>query len=603
MARIEGSDTYEMIYRLGSPPEEGLYPGRARSTRREHGLLVERDVPVEMRDGVRLLVDVFRPIDATDLPTLLSYSPYGKHVRKSFQMYSGAGQHEVGRVAGEQAVPRHLNMYSDDMYSDDGRPVGVMPYADVKTELSHYTLWEGPDPLFWCANGYTVVNADARGSWESEGTLTFQTRTEALDGYDLVEWAARQGWSNGRVGMTGVSYLAWSQWNVAATQPPHLCAINPWEGYSDPYRDFCMHGGMRETRFRSWWIESTAYSRTRVEDVIEMGKRHPFLDQYWIDRTPDLSRIEVPLYAVVDWGDHGIHTRGTIEGFKQVSSREKWLEVHGRFKWPYFYRPESLDKQLRFFNTFLKGEQGLVSDWTRVSIEVRESYLVGKMRGESAWPVERTEYRQLFLDAEKGSLSPTAPLEARTASYDCEVAGACARFRYVFPEDTELTGNMCLSVWVEALGGNDMDLFVAVEKLDEHGERVGFPLQSKFANGPVALGWLRASHRELDQKRSTPWQPWHLHERELPLPVGEPFSVDVEILPSSTLFKAGETLELLIAGRELFIYPGDVSVMEHVDTVNVGVHRIHTGGECTSYLLVPVVPEEKVAEEADIGRP
>ncbi|MFD9699912.1 CocE/NonD family hydrolase [Lentzea sp. NPDC059081] len=552
-------EPFELLYRLPIPPEEGKYPGLSPSRRVEHGLLVERDVPVRMRDGVVLRVDVFRPEGQSDLPVLLTYSPYGKHARKGFHMLYPQGDEDRGFV-------------------DPGT-------EDVT--VSHYTVWEGPDPLYWCGRGFAVVNADARGSWGSEGTLTFHSPQEADDGFDLVEWAAGQPWSNGRVGMTGVSYLAWSQWNVAATRPPHLYAINPWEGYSDPYRDISMHGGMRETRFRSWWIESTAYSRNRVEDVVEMCKQHPHFDAYWAARTPDLSKIEVPLYAVVDWGDHGIHTRGTIEGFKQASSTEKWLEVHGRMKWPYYYRPESLARQLEFFTTFLKKPAGATLDWPPVTIEVRESHFVGEVRDEKAWPLEATTWTPLYLDASSKGLRREAP-PAASVAYDSQDDGDHAEFTITFGEDTELTGTMSLQLWVES-ASDDADLFVAIEKLDRDGRRVTFPLQSMFHDGPVALGWLRASHRELDPGRSTPGQPWHTHARSLPLEVGVPTLVDIEIWPSSTLFRAGEGLVLRVKGTEFHTYPGVPAVIHHQEPLNVGPHTIHTGGDHPSRLLVPVI--------------
>jgi putative CocE/NonD family hydrolase len=96
-----------------------------------------------------------------------------------------------------------------------------VPDADV----SNYTIYEGPDPIYWCDHGYGILHADHGGAWGSEGALTVMTRQEAQDCFDLIEWAAEQDWSNGIIGMSGVSYLAWSQWQVAVLNPPHLVAI------------------------------------------------------------------------------------------------------------------------------------------------------------------------------------------------------------------------------------------------------------------------------------------------------------------------------------------------------------------------------------------
>ncbi|HEX3616839.1 MAG TPA: CocE/NonD family hydrolase [Solirubrobacteraceae bacterium] len=544
---------YTIAYRLGIPPEEGNYPGDAYSRRRENGMIIERNVSVPMRDGVRLLVDVLRPADATRLPVILTYSPYGKHSRKSVDMF-------------DQSKAADPGMRSD--------------------QLSHYTVWEGPDPLVWCRAGFVVVNADSRGSWGSQGTLTFFSAQEAQDGYDLVEWLAGQPWSNGRVGMSGVSYLASSQWGVAATRPPSLKAINPWEGASDQYRDRSMHGGIQETRFRSWWLETTSFSRTRVEDVVEMATRHPFFDKYWEDRAPDLAKIEVPVYAVVGWGDQGIHTRGTIEGYKRASSADKWLEVHARLKWPYFYREESVRRQQEFFRAYLTDD-ALPFDRPGVSIEVRERPGEFTTRTEGAWPIDDAQVRDLYLDAANGALVSELPAGAAGsyASQDGRLV-----FDHRFDADTEVTGSMALTLWVQTDDADDLDLFVAIEKLDADGVRIPFSYQSMFADGPVALGWLRVSHRELDPERSTDTQPWHPHDRALPVPKGEPIEAVVEILPSSTLFRAGETLRLVVQGREVYPFHEETVATEHERTRNAGEHIVHSGRGHQSRLTFPVIP-------------
>lgn len=311
--------TIDMAYRVGIPLEEGRYPGGEYSQRVEHGLLVERNVDVTMRDGVRLRADVIRPAAAPGpFPVLLTYSPYGKHSRKSVEMFNG-----------DAALP-----------------------AFAIGQLSHYTVWEGPDPLYWASQGFAVVNADSRGSWGIGGNpdlLLDERGAGRLRPRRMVRSSTLEQRKRGHVRRL---LLASSQWSVAAMQPPSLRAINPWEGASDQFRDRATHGGIRETRFRSWWLESTSYSRTRVEDVVVMAARHPLFDSYWAECAPELSAIRVPVYAVADWGDQGVHTRGTIEGFKRASSEHKWLEVHGRYKWPYFYREESVRRQLAFFRSF-----------------------------------------------------------------------------------------------------------------------------------------------------------------------------------------------------------------------------------------------------------
>ena len=542
----------EMIWMEALDPAEGGYPGlRTGEVGEEDGVLIERDVPVALRDGVTVYVDVFRPPAATEIPAILTLNPYGKHAPKGFHLFPGA------------EVP-------------DG-------------SLSRHTVWEGPDPMWWAKRGYAVINADSRGSWMSEGDLVVLSEREGEDGYDLVEWAATLPWCSGRVGMTGVSYLAVIQWRIAATRPPHLAAINPWEGWSDCYREYFFHGGIPETRFVKFTQWSCRCGTGRVEDLPAMHDAHLMLDDYNRSKSvPDLSVIDVPAYCVTDWGDHGLHTRGTIEAWRQLSSERKWLEIHGRKKWQYYYRPESLRRQQAFFDHFLRHADDQVQSWPPVRIEVRERYYKGVERAEREWPLVRTEYCPYALDVGSGRLVAEPPAGEASVVYDPDAEDGRAVFDLRFKAGAEITGYAKLRLWVETDDGDDMDLFVALQKLDRDGEQVHFPYWSMMDDGQVALGWLRASHRELDRELSTPWQPRLRHERQLPLRPGEPEAVEIEIWPSSTLFAAGETLRLVIQGRDLQRY--DIGPAQaHERSVNQGRHRIHSGGRFDSHLLLPVI--------------
>ncbi len=553
-----GDDTFELIMREGVDPSTAPHkpplPPRDYACWEEEGLLIERNVEVPMRDGVRILVDIYRPAAAPhgDLPILLGWSPYGKH----------------------------------------GLSASLWPPAGVEDGwMSRFTAFEAPDPMFWCPRGYAVVFADPRGAWLSEGDLRHNGVGEGEDCYDCIEFLAALPWSNGKVGMTGVSYLAAIQYLVASLKPPHLAALNPWEGFSDWYREFAYHGGIRETGFVPRASANLCYSLGRTEDTDANVRAHPLYDAYWQSKEVDLSAIDIPAYVVASWSDHGLHTRGTLEAWRQMSSPQKWLEIHGDKKWAHYYRPESRAKQAAFFDEFLKGADGGVPNWPRVSIEVRDSARVRHTRAEDDWPLERTEYRPLFLDGGACVLAE-APVEAESiVIYDpCDEAGEAA-FDFRFEADTELTGHAALKLWVEAEGSDDMDLFVALQKLDRSGAPVGFHFYAFYDNGPVALGWLRASHRELDEARSAPWRPVHRHVREQLLHPGEVVPVEIELWPSSTLFRAGETLRVLIKGMDIYrdALP-NLPFARHEDLRNRGRHRIHCGGRYDSRLLVPVVP-------------
>ncbi|MBT8374406.1 MAG: hypothetical protein KJN80_05815 [Deltaproteobacteria bacterium] len=99
------------------------------------------------------------------------------------------------------------------------------------------------------------------------------------------------------------------------------------------------------------------------------------------------------------------------------------------------------------------------------------------------------------------------------------------------------------------------------------------------------MGWLRVSERELDEEKSSKWQPVLTHKNPQKISKNEIVPVEIEILPSSTSFKKGETLRLVIQGKDFFVHPA----MGHYYSVNKGKHSIFTGNQYDSYLLVPVI--------------
>ncbi|MFM9966935.1 MAG: CocE/NonD family hydrolase [Burkholderiales bacterium] len=533
-------------------------------------MIMEKDVPIKVRDGTLLYCNVFRPMKSGRYAVVMSADVYGK---------DGDGRETHEKFA---------------------------THGSVKT--TEFTPFESPDPGYWVPLDYVVVKLALRGSSNSIGDLYPVSTKEAYDYYDAIEWAAVQEWSDGKVGLNGVSYLCMTQWPVAAMNPPHCKAIIPWEGVSDMYRDWSFHGGMPETAFNPYWYKSQCdrwgWQKCFIENMPEEMKKHPLIDEYWRDKIPDLSKIAMPMYVCASWSTQGLHTRGTLEGFKQASAKHKWLEIHGRKEWEVYYSREALERQRRFFDYFLTGIENDWLDTPKVRVEVRERFYDGMTYLENEWPIARTQYTKLFLDTTAMSLSPKAFAGECKLAYpangvDGEVYGP--QFKFKFERDTELTGNMKLKLWVSAEGSDDMDLFVGIKKLDRRGKEVNFPDLNHIEHGHVAPGWLRVSHRELDEARSTPCQPWLKHERIQKLKADEIVPVEVEILPSGTLFRAEETLVLLIQGAEILLidqtrWPINAGQAlprvrcMHTETVNNGKHVIHAGGKYDSYLLVPVIP-------------
>ncbi len=517
---------------------------------------VRRNIGVLMRDGVRLSANVFLPQNVERAPVLLSVTPYGK-----------------------DKLPDWLGMI-------------LMRLAGVRfghLNCSRWTGFEAPDPLFWTGAGYVVVQADVRGMHASEGRAGVLTEADAEDYAELITWAARQEWSTGSVGLIGVSYLAMSQWRVAALRPPALKAIVPWEGVTDLLRELGYQDGVLETLFVSnWWRFRMVKGHNRrfamAENFPADRDRHPLDDEYWAAKRPDLLRIEVPALVCASWSDHGLHTRGSLEGFERIGSRAKWLFTHGRRKWETFYSAEARAVQRRFFDCYLKGEANGWEREPRVRLETRYSRDRYTVRALPDWPSADVDYRALYLNAMTGTLSAELPASEATRSYVPVGRNASrASFSIRFDRTTELTGGMTLKLWVSATEGDDLDLFVVLRKFDTAGREMYFFGYNGFNRDGFAKGWLRASHRALDDTRSRPGRPWHTHRRVDPISPGEIVSVEVEVLPSSTAFEAGESLQLDVLGTDAAQYPG----FRHQRSVNRGIHHVHTGGRFDSYLLAP----------------
>ena len=223
--------------------------------------------------------------------------------------------------------------------------------------------------------------------------------------------------------------------------------------------------------------------------------------------------------------------------------------------------------------------------------------MVGDMQPENEWPIARTQYTKLYLDAAGNSMQWQPVSETASAGYDAMGSGPGAHrvcFDITFDEPVKLIGHMKLRVFMAARDADDMDVFAGIYKYDRDGNFVPFAYYSFFDDGPVALGWLRASHRELDERRSTKYQPVHTHRSEQKLQPGEIIPLDIELWPSGTLFEKGERLRLIIQGSDLQKYSrvSQPIYFRHDDTVNSGYHEVHTGGNYESYLLIPVVPEQ-----------
>ncbi|MGD0529920.1 MAG: CocE/NonD family hydrolase [Polyangiaceae bacterium] len=536
----------------------GMVRGWAEVTAPQSGVRFDRDVEVRMRDGVVLRVNVFRPEADAKVPVIVSAHPYGKDAlpRRSLLGYRAPMMYRIMRQPG-------------------------------RARFSAWTSWEAPDPGYWASRGYAVVNCDLRGFHRSDGEGSVFSHQQGRDVHDVIEWIAAQPWSSGKVGMCGVSYLAISQWLAAAERPPHLAAICPWEGFTDAYRDLGYPGGVREDGFVPFWANNLK-SETRNRDALrEEQLARPLLDAWWGEHSVDLEAIDIPALVCASFSDHNLHTRGSFEGFRRIASRDKWLYTHRGGKWAEFYSDDALAFQSRFFDCFLKGEETGISDVPPVRLEVRDvGNVAHEVRAEHEWPLARTQWTPLYLHSD-GTLCD-APAGASTeVAYD--TARGRASFSFTFRTDTEVTGPMKLRLHLEARGADDLVVFAGVRKLRD-GREVVFEGSYGFGRDMVTRGWLKASHRRLDEA-STPQRPVLRHDREEKLLAGEIVAAEIELMPSATLFRAGDVLRLDVQGRYFYRrHPLLGQFPAGYELGAPGTAVLHCGDTCDAHLLVPVIP-------------
>ncbi len=540
-AREEGRPAIFLADGFGDYPE--INP---RTYEAAPGIICMQDVMIPMRDGTKTYCDIYLPEGEKKVPCILVYSFYGK------------------RPCAEE---------DDVTYYAVGVPEG---------STSRFCKFEGPDPLYWCHQGYAIANYDHRGVGNSEGNIAMAIDEEGYDAYDAIEFLAAQGWCNGNVGMSGNSGLAAIQWKAASKNPPHLKAIAPWEGLTDTYRELINQGGITECGFNPY-LTKTLFGPGYMEDYYLMSLEHPYFDEYWEDKCPKCEDITIPAYVTGGWNH--FHLRGSVGGWRRINTDKKWIRIHREFEWPDQYMSENLEDLQKFFDRYLKEIRNGWEATPKVRVDIMDRYAQDYVvrRGISDFPHPDTTYQKLYLNAEDGSMSPEQAAEEATVSYDGKTGRAY--FSYQFEEETLLLGYSKLRLWVEADGSDDMDLFVALQKTDEQGNWLPACVLDK--PHPGAAGRLRVSLRELDEERSSDIQPVPKFNNPKKLQKGEIVPVDIEIWPHGRIFHKGEKIRIEVMGhyeRIGWFEPFDYHYQ------NEGTCILHTGGKYESVLQIPIVP-------------
>jgi predicted acyl esterase len=536
-----------------------VHPNVAISDPPAVGVIVEHDVAITVRDGTVLRANIHRPAGGDPVPVVMCAHPYGK----------------------DRLPTRRL-----------GRWLPVPQYRVFRqpetVSFSAWTGWEAPDPAFWVSEGFAVVNLDLRGFGTSDGTGELLSAQQGEDEHDVIEWVAAQPWCTGRVGLLGVSYLAISQYRAAATRPPHLAAICPWEGFTDFYRDFACPGGVRENGFLVMWSRMTLKLGRVEQDPLAEQRARPLIDAWWRSRDPALERIEVPMLVCGSFSDHLLHTRGSFEAFRRAGSERKWLYTHRGGKWATFYSDEARQVQLRFFDRFLRDADNGWDDEPRVRIAVHDGGpRPVEIRHAPDWPPPDVTWTDLHL-APDGSLGGEPPATGGTASW--ANADGSVRFTWPVPRTVDLIGPLVLDVDVSVEGAGDATFLAAVRLLRD-GAEVPFEGAYGFDRDVVTHGWLRVSHRALDPERSLDWLPVHAHTTEQPVAPGEIVSLKVPLLPQATRVHAGDELVLELRSSWLFgrnPVTGQMPVAYVSDAE--GSTTVHLGEGRRAALRVPVAP-------------
>ncbi|OGA02985.1 MAG: hypothetical protein A3H35_20820 [Betaproteobacteria bacterium RIFCSPLOWO2_02_FULL_62_17] len=548
----------------------------------KYGLKAEKDVFVTMRDGVRIAVDVYRPECGEKVPALLGISPYAKDVQ-SLPIFEFPTDRDLGNG-------------------------GI----------------EAGDTAYFVARGYAHVIAESRGTGVSEGEYGVFGEREQQDGYDLVEWIASQPWCNGKVGMLGMSYFGMIQLLVAAQNPPHLKAIFPIDAATDMYRHWGYHGGLLHLSFLStWWDSSLVVNHAdrspspaaEVKPIVEALLEHPDVRSHprlyktlkWRDKNPHFfdvlvhpldgpyywersaytkfDKIRIPCYFLSRWTAQYIHLPGAFSAYQSVDAPKKLMitlpESGVGFNRPWH---ENHDIVLRWYEHWLKGIDTGLMDEAPIRVLVQGT---GEWRDEQEWPLARTRWTKLHLSVQ-GRLQWDAPgwnerPEQFANAVGLQPGGKVPSLRYTtepLAENIEITGPIALTLYA-SLSTPDAHWIVELNDIDRDGTAKR-----------VSIGWLKASHREIDAGKSKPWKPFHPHTQVTPIEPGRVGEYAIEICDTCWVFKTGHRLELMVKAQDApwegtsYIY----RLSNHLTPARETRYTIHHTPEYPSHLLLPVIP-------------
>jgi putative CocE/NonD family hydrolase len=522
--------------------------------------------------------------------------------------------------------------YAVHLPAEAGRFPVAMKYDGYCEGTEPMTCNEGHEAAALLEAGYAVLGVSIRGTGCSQGQFDLRSRTETTDGVAAVEWAAEQPWSTGRVGMFGDSFPALTQPRIAALHPEGLAAIAPFQLADDLYRDVAYPGGIANGEFGVFWglanqpaasyssalqglqagdaqcaqsqAESTPANPTT--NIVVAALQHPFDDEFW--KTRDIGdtadEIEVPAFGCTTWQDDEIGSRSSWSFWPRLKAERTWVVASNGYHAMCVNASRITEQLVRFFDRFVKGERNgfeatpHMQVWheTTGATEAVPTWVTST----SSWP-PATRTRRLHL-REGGALSAARPSGAEppddyvspTVSAGTEngiVFGQSGRLwkvpgspagavAYTTPElskTTELLGPASVDLWIKSTA-TDTNLQATITEVRPDGQEVY-----------VARGWLKASQRKLDRRRSTATMPMqtHLEADAEPLVPGRPTLVRIEVFPFDHVFRPGSRIRLVVDT------PSQTGGWNFQPLANAGVNSILHDEEHPSRLVVGTVRKPK----------
>ena len=556
-------------------------------SKRSYGIVKEGSVSIPLSDGVTIDADIFRPDSPGKFPAILGVHQYNKELQLA------------------SIFPTGFNMANG--------PV------------------EAGDFNFYVRRGYVQIIANIRGSGKSGGRYLNYGPREVQDTLEIIEWIAGQAWCDGQVGMFGVSAFSVVQQQVAALKPPSLKAIFAPFGYTDFYRDKFYHGGILShafmqgwtvlidnMRYESWCLEK--WGKDQYKEAISQALQdkdlreipylmealrntdrggnallvdillNPLDGDYFRERRVQYERdIEVPAYLGGCWGIYGLHLPGAFRSWDHWKGPKKMIIGPPIYldRPLYQYHYESL----RWFDYWLKGMDNGIMEEPPISLFVTGT---GEWKTAMEWPLPETRWTPFYLHSE-GLLSEHEfwPHEGSSTFEDSLFnRGSLTFMTPPLVENTEVIGPIVLNLYASTTD-TEILWFVSLLEIDPQGNET-----------LLTRGWLRGSQRNLDLKRSKPWQPYHSHSERDPLTPGQVNEFNIEIRPYGILYKAGHRIGVRIkcVDNEKADHFLQATAMGHVWRQSASRVTVYHNSEYPSHLLLPVTKGNKIGTYMSGGK-